>query len=125
MTAPASLSAKEFRALVKKLPKRKHKYNAVKTLQRSIQGFERTYDSKKEAGHAAKLDCLILAKEIVWWLPQVTFPLPGGVKYRADFMVARANGTIAFLDVKGFDTTASKNKRKQVAALFGVEIEVV
>lgn len=105
-------------------PKRS-KYSNVRTEYESDQGFVRTYDSKGEADHAAKLDYGIRAALIKWWLPQVTIPLPGGVKYRADFMVAWADGRITFQDFKGADTQDSINKRKQVLQFFGIDVEIV
>lgn len=100
------------------------KYRNKKTVYKSIQGFERRYDSKKEAAYAADLDKLIRAKDVLWWLPQVSIPLPGGVVYRADFLVHRNRG-VEFVDVKGRDTQASINKRKQVKALFGIYVRIV
>lgn len=113
------------------LPKRKAKYRNVRTEYTSIQGFTRTYDSKKEADYAAQLDNAIKAKLARWWIPQPSFPLPGGVTYRADFLVCYVgtdqifDDNVRVVDVKGRDTQASKNKRKQVAALYGIKIEVV
>ena len=100
------------------------KYRNTPTIYKSIQGFERRYDSKKEAAHAAHLDHLIKCGPVSWWLPQVSIPLPGGVIYRADFLVMwRASGP-SFVDVKGRDTQASINKRKQVFALYGITVEL-
>lgn len=117
----AHVSAEQYRAMIA-APKRS-KYGAVKTVYRSIQGFERTYDSKREAAFAAELDLRIKAGDVAWWLPQVPIPLPGGVTYRADFMVMLT--VLRFYDVKGFDTPASILKRKQVKALFGIDVEIV
>jgi Protein of unknown function (DUF1064) len=92
------------------------KYRNTPTIYKSIQGFERRYDSKKEALFAQRLDTWIKygTGKLQCWLPQIPFPLPGGVTYRADFMVLFDDGKIVFYDVKGRDTQASKNKRKQV-----------
>ena len=106
-------------------PAKPRKYRNTPTIYKSIQGFERRYDSKKEATHAAHLDHLIKCGPVSWWLPQVSIPLPGGVIYRADFLVMwRASGP-SFVDVKGRDTQASINKRKQVKALYGITVEIV
>ena len=100
------------------------KYRNTPTIYKSIQGFERRYDSKKEADFAAKLDGEISLRLVLWWLPQPSIPLPGGVIYRADFLVCDSGGRVGFIDVKGRDTQASKNKRKQVFALFGIKVEL-
>lgn len=68
----------------------------------------RRYDSKKEAGHAEKLEILRLAKEIKEYVPQ--FPLilkVNGRKicgYKMDFKVTLPDGTIELHEVKGFST---------------------
>lgn len=100
------------------------KYRNQKTVYKSSQGVERCYDSKREARYAAQLDAEIAAGLVAWWLPQPRIPLPGGVTYVADFLIHRTTG-IAFVDVKGKDTQASINKRKQVRALYGITVEVI
>lgn len=105
------------------------KYGNKRTPHKSTQGFERTYDSKREAAHAAYLDQAIAGKRVMWWLPQVPLPLPGGVVYRADFLVCWGNGEsggdVEVQDVKGKDTQASINKRKQVKACYGIDVAVI
>ena len=100
------------------------KYRNVKTAYKSVQGFERVYDSKREAAYADFLDRLRTAGAVKWWLPQVRLPLPGGVVYVADFVVDYGE-RVAFIDVKGRDTQASINKRKQVTACYGIEVEII
>jgi Protein of unknown function (DUF1064) len=106
-------------------PKRASKYNAVRTAYKSVQGFERVYDSKAEAEFASSLDLMIQCKGVIRWLPQIPIPLPGGVKYVADFLVFYTDGAHKYFDVKGRDTQASINKRKQVKAMFGIDVEIV
>ena len=101
------------------------KYRNVATIYKSVQGFERRYDSKKEAEQAAKFDNLLKIGMIAWWLPQISVPLPGGVIYRADFLVCWTKTGLQWFDVKGRDTQASINKRKQVKALYGISVEIV
>lgn len=103
----------------------RNKYGAERTPYRSRQGFERVYDSKKEANQAMYLDGLIRSGSLKWWLPQVPIPLPGGVKYIADFLIGWSDGTVTFRDTKGKMTQASKNKIKQVKAMFGIDVEIV
>ena len=97
-----------------------HKYRAVPT---SIDGLR--FDSKAEAGRYADLRLLQKAGEVVFFLRQVPFDLPGGVKYRADFMIFWADGSVTVEDVKGYDTPQSRLKRRQVEALYPVTIELV
>ena len=104
---------------------KKPKYGNKRTPYRSRQGFSRIYDSGGEARYASILDQGIDTGLIKWWLPQVTFPLPGKVSYRADFLIVWADGRISVQDFKGFDTQESRNKRKQVLDLFGVDVELV
>lgn len=122
---PPHIQAQVRDKLGARAPGKPSKYHAKRTSYTSTQGFTRLYDSKAEAAFAAELDLRIAAKEILFWLPQIPFPLPGGVTYRADFMTASRTGQLYFYDVKGWDVPVSRNKRKQCAALFGVEIEVV
>jgi len=105
-------------------PKRP-KYGNTRTSYKSILGFERVYDSKKEAKFAADLDVALKAGFILWWLPQVSIPLPGGVIYRSDFLMMDKKKGPVWYDVKGRDTQASINKRKMVFALFGIEVQIV
>jgi hypothetical protein len=55
---------------------------------------------------------------------QVIFDLPGGTQYRCDFQIFWADGRVAYEDVKGFETAEFIFKRKQVRALYNVEIEI-
>ena len=97
-----------------------HKYHAAPT---SIDGLR--FDSKAEAGRYVDLRLLQKAGEIVFFLRQVPFDLPGGVKYKADFMIFWADGSVTVEDVKGYDTPQSRLKRRQVEALYPVTIELV
>jgi hypothetical protein len=87
----------------------RHKYNAVATI---ADGFR--FDSKKEAARYKRNKILLASGEMVMQLRQVPFHLPGGVIYRLDFIEYYADGTQLFVDVKGKDTSQSKQKRRQV-----------
>jgi hypothetical protein len=83
------------------------------------------YDSLKEYEYHQALKARQRAGEITLLLRQVTFVLEGGVKYRADFVCSvPAHPFVEIWDVKGFDTRASINKRKQVRARYGVEVRL-
>ena len=98
----------------------KSKYNAKKTEYNGV-----VYDSKKEAKYAEDLDLRIRAGEVVFYLRQVPFDLPGKVKYRVDFQEFHSDGTIHFTDVKGVKTAMYILKKKQVESLFPITIEEV
>lgn len=107
------------------------------------------FDSKLEAKYYVELDLRRKAGDIAYFLRQVPFHLPGGVIYRVDFMVVSLHREYAiqmgkvpklraldksldfnplqihYVDCKGWDTAASKNKIKQTEALYGVKIELV
>lgn len=97
----------------------RHKYHAQPT---NVDGVR--YDSKKEARYAGQLKLLKRAGEISFFLRQVRFDLPGKVIYRLDFMEFWSNGDIKYTEIKGYDTPTSKLKRKQVEALYPIEIEI-
>jgi hypothetical protein len=63
--------------------------------------------------------------EVVFFLRQIPFDLPGGVKYVCDFQVFLSDGSVEFIDTKGRDTQMSIAKRKIVEDLYPVEIKIV
>ena len=90
---------------------------------------DRIYDSAKEARFAAGLDMQMNARgkdRVVSWEPQVPLPIEiNGTKvckYICDFKVVRANGTVEYVDVKGFKTAMYRLKKKLVRAVYGIEI---
>ena len=98
----------------------RHKFNAVRT---EVDGIK--FDSKKEAAYYGQLKLRKMSGEIVFFLRQVPFHLPGGVTYRVDFQEFHADGTIKFTDVKGMQTKDFIMKKKMVEDLYPVEIEIV
>lgn len=83
------------------------------------------FDSKLEARRYQALTLLWKAGEILWFLRQVPFDLPGGRKYRADFLVVWKGQRVTVEDCKGMDTAMSKLKRDQVEEIYGITIELV
>ena len=83
------------------------------------------FASKKECGYYSDLKLRKYAGEIVFFLMQVPFVLPGGVKYVVDFVEFHKDGTVHFVDVKGYATPEFKAKKKMVESIYPVEIEVV
>ena len=98
----------------------RHKFRAV-----AVENDGIKFSSKKEARVYQNLKLKQAAGEVVFFLRQVPFYLPGGVKYVCDFQVFYAAGNVRFLDAKGMQTESFKAKKRMVEALFPVEIEMV
>lgn len=81
------------------------------------------FHSKKEARYYRELKARVHAGEVLYFLMQVPFLLPGNVRYRVDFMEVWRDGGIHYVDVKGVRTETYKIKRRQVEALYPVRIE--
>jgi hypothetical protein len=85
----------------------------------------RRFDSKAEARRYEELRRLQAAGEILWFCLQPTFILPGGIEYRADFIVCRKEGAVAVEDVKGGQATKTKEyrlKKRLMEDRYGIEI---
>jgi len=98
-------------------PKIRHKFNAVIT---ERDGFK--FHSKKEAKYYDLLKLEERAGNVLFFLRQVPFHLPGNTRYICDFQVFYASGVVKFIDVKGFRKYEYVAKKKMVEALFPVEI---
>ena len=83
------------------------------------------FHSKLEASYYQKLKILKKINLVDFWLQQVPFILPGGIKYLCDFLVFYTDRTHKFVDVKGFQTVLFKMKKKQVESIYNVKIEIV
>lgn len=105
--------------------KGKNKYGAVKTSYRGS-----TYDSKSEAKYAEMLDRELLEGRIKRVDRQVVYPLPDRkgakrLRYIADFVVERLDGSFAVIDVKGVLTPANNVKLAYVKYVYGIDVELV
>lgn len=100
--------------------RKKHKYNARPCV---VDGI--TFPSKLERDYYLQLQLLEESKQIQFFLRQVGFDLPGNTKYRVDFMIVNLDGSIEFVDCKGFSTPLSRLKIKQVEHLYPVTIKIV
>ena len=98
----------------------RHKYHAVRT---EVHGQK--FDSKAEARYFGELKLRQKAGEVVFFLRQVPFHLPGNVVYRCDFQEFLSVGSVRFVDVKGAVTQLFTMKKKQVETLYPITIEVV
>ena len=94
-----------------------NKYGAIK---QSYGGY--SYHSKKEAQYAAELDWRIKAKEVKSWTRQHRFDLRVNgeliCKYYIDFRAELTDGTIEYIEVKGFETDVWRLKWKLTKAIF-------
>lgn len=97
----------------------RHKFGAVRTVRDGI-----SFSSKLEAEYYDKLKLFQKAGSVLFFLRQVPFHLPSGVKYVVDFQVFYADGTVEFIDVKGYETKDFILKRKMVESLYPVQILV-
>lgn len=98
----------------------KHKFNAKPT---TIEG--KYFPSKLEALYYKQLLLRQQSGDVIFFLRQPIFDLPGGTQYRADFVVYLASGEVEFIDVKGKDLATSRAKRKMVEDLYPVKIKLV
>ena len=103
----------------------KHKFNAKSTI---VDGIR--FDSKIESRYFEKLMLLKKSGEILFFLRQVPFHLPGNIRYLVDFVEFYApknnhQGDVVFTDVKGYMTNMSKLKIKQVESIYGIDINIV
>jgi len=99
---------------------RRSKYNAIPT---TVDGIR--FDSKKEAAYYMDLKLRVASGETKYFLRQINFDLPGGVKYRVDFLRVDADDHPHWVDVKGVKTAMYKLKKKQVEVLYPIKLEEV
>lgn len=100
-------------------PRQNHKFSAERT---EVDGIK--FASKKESRYYSDLLVRQRIGEVVFFLRQVPFHLPGGTKYVVDFQEFMADGTVRFVDVKGFQTKEFIRAKKQVEAMYPVQIEL-
>lgn len=103
-----------------KKKRQRHKYRAQLCESDSIK-----FGSKAERAYYHRLKALQKNGEVIFFLRQVPFDLPGNVKYFVDFQVFYADCSVAFVDVKGMSTPLFIMKKKQVEELYPINIEVV
>lgn len=113
------LSIAQYRQIGKK-----PKYRNVKTV---VDGIR--FDSKLEAARYEELKQLQQRSAVRWFIRQVPFDLPGGIKYRADFVVvwdpAFYEPAVTVEDCKGYMTATSKLKITQVEAIYGITVQLI
>lgn len=80
------------------------------------------FPSKIEGEYYRRAKQRVRAGELLYFLMQVPFVLPGAVRVRVDFMEVFADGRLRFVDVKGRVTASFERNRKLVKGIFGVDI---
>lgn len=95
-----------------------HKFHAKPT---EFNGIK--FASKKEAEYYRQLLIRQRIGEVLFFLRQAPFHLPGEIRYIVDFVEFLADGTVHFVDVKGMETPIYKTKKKMVEAIYPIEIE--
>ena len=98
----------------------RHKFRA-----KPVDDDGRHFSSTLEHRYYCQLKMRQKAGEIVFFLMQVPFTLPGEKTYRLDFMEFHANGEVVCTEVKGFSTPMGKLKIDMVEDLYPVKINVV
>jgi hypothetical protein len=98
----------------------RHKYGA-----QSIEHDGIKFSSKLEGRYYQQLKMRQSSGDVLFFLRQVPIHLAGGTKYVCDFEVFLSDGTVEFVDVKGFETELFKLKRKQVEASYPFEIKII
>ena len=87
------------------------------------------FDSQHEADYYfTNLLILYRAGRLRLLARQVPFDLPGGIKYVADFVTVDTEGNVTVIDAKSEITRKNRvyiNKKKQMRAIWGIEIQEV
>lgn len=99
------------------LKKKKSKYGANKV---EVDGIK--FDSQKEANYYCELKLRLAIKEIKGFCRQPEFVLAPGLRYKADFIVFKNDGSSEIIDVKGFRTQVYKDKKKVFEDRFNLKI---
>jgi hypothetical protein len=94
------------------------------------------FDSKLERDRYLELKWLSAKGAVKWFVRQCPFHLPGGIIYRADFLVVWSHDLgplgeplhhvpVTVEDCKGVMTRVSHNKIRQVEEIYGIQIEII
>ena len=113
-----------FRALMEEKPQKRPKYGNKRVV---VDGMK--FDSQHEADVYQGLMALVRQGELKCVCRQVKFDLPGGIQYIADFVTILPDMRIeAVIDAKSEITKKNRvyiNKKKQMKAVWGIEIKEV
>lgn len=100
-------------------PRTKHKFHAVR-----CERDNKKFPSKLERSCYDILISLKEKKQILFFLRQVPFDLPGGHKHSIDYCVFTPENVI-FIEAKGRDLPVGKIKREQVQDIYNINIFIV
>lgn len=132
MNKTERISAKDWNA---SFYKPANKYSATAIV---VDGMR--FDSKLEAARYGYWKNLWHVGAIAWFTRQVPFYLPGGIVWRADFLIQTnfsgqkikipglgplSVDPLLVEDCKGVMTRVSTNKIKQVEAIYGFKVHIV
>jgi hypothetical protein len=98
----------------------RHKFKAQK-----VKKDGKVFDSKLEARFDNYLQLMQKSGKVIFYLSQVPIRLPGGTKYVVDFQVFNDDGTVEFIDTKGYETTEFKIKKREIEAIYPFEIKLI
>lgn len=104
-------------------PKNRPKYGNRRV---TVDGVK--FDSQKEADTYMGLLGMYRAGELRLLIRQAPFDLPGGIRYVADFVSVDNEGRVRVIDTKSPITARNRtyiNKKKQMKAIWGIDIEEV
>ena len=102
-------------------PKKRQKYGNVR-----VEMDGKKFDSRHEAEVYRDLMLRRRAGELRLVLRQVSFALPGGIRYVADFVTVDYAGNVEVIDAKSEATRQNRvyiNKRKQMKSEWDIEIK--
>lgn len=106
----------------------KGKARATKYGNRRTEVDGKRFDSAHEAEVYGELMLRVRAGELKCVARQVSFDLPGGIRYVADFVTIDAEDRAEVIDAKSEATRKNRvyiNKRKQMRSEWGIEIREV
>lgn len=63
--------------------------------------------------------------DLLFFMREIPFRLPGGVRYYVDFVEFWKDGSVVFTEVKGMETDTWKIKKRLVESLFPIKIQVI
>lgn len=99
---------------------RGHKFKA-----KPVKDDGQHFSSRLEWRYYKQLQMRQKTGDIVFFLKQVPFHLPGNIRYVVDFVEFLSSGEIIFTEVKGMMTALAKLKIAQVEELYPIKINIV
>jgi hypothetical protein len=102
---------------------RKGKPSKYRNVPTEVDGIR--FSSRAESRFYIALKAERSAGVVSYFLRQVPIHLPGDVRYVVDFLVFYPDGRARYVDVKGVQTAMFRRNKKQVEALYPIQIEVV